>query len=123
MPWPWWTAAPEEEHPQLSEALSPVDSGHVRGTATTNQHLTGFWRIGVDNLGHWHGAPTSAYFKGSIDEVAVYPTALSASAVHKPYTVDVITPAAALLSAPSTKARAAVAAGVGAPAPVPSFPV
>ena len=94
-----------------------MDSGHVRGTATTNQHLTGFWRIGGDNLGHWPGAPTSAYFKGSIDEVAVYPTALSASAVHKHYTVGVITPAAALLSAPSTKARAAVAAGVGAPAP------
>ena len=52
----------------------------VRGTATTNQHLTGFWRIGGDNLGHWPGAPTSAYFKGSIGQVAVYPTALSASA-------------------------------------------
>ncbi|MGV0110190.1 PKD domain-containing protein [Arthrobacter sp. CP30] len=39
---------------------------------------TGYWRVGADNLSGWPGQPSSAALQGSIDEVAVYPTALSA---------------------------------------------
>ena len=43
---------------------------------------TGFWRVGGDNLsGTWTPAHTSTFFKGQIDDVAVYPTALSAAQV------------------------------------------
>jgi hypothetical protein len=46
---------------------------------------TGYWRIGYDNLSGWPSAPTSYYFKGSIDDAAVYSTALTGaqiSALH-----------------------------------------
>jgi hypothetical protein len=42
---------------------------------------TGYWRIGYDNLSGWPSAPTSYYFKGTIDDAAVYSTALTATKV------------------------------------------
>ena len=42
---------------------------------------TGYWRIGYDNLSGWPTAPTSYYFKGIIDDAAVYSTALTATQV------------------------------------------
>jgi signal peptidase I len=42
---------------------------------------TGYWKIGYDNLSGWPTAPTSYYFKGTIDDAAVYSTALTASQV------------------------------------------
>jgi hypothetical protein len=57
-------------------------------TATTvGQAYTGYWRIGGDSLAHWPGAPSSThyYFKGSIDEVAIYPSALTLTQVRKQY--------------------------------------
>lgn len=42
---------------------------------------TGFWRIGGDSLSSWSPRPTSGYLAGDIDDVAVYPAALSAQAV------------------------------------------
>jgi signal peptidase I len=42
---------------------------------------TGYWKIGYDNLSGWPSAPTSYYFKGTIDDAAVYSTALTASQV------------------------------------------
>lgn len=50
-------------------------------SVTTAQAYTGFWRVGGDNLGSWPGQPTSAYFRGAIDEVAVYGSALTSTQV------------------------------------------
>lgn len=49
------------------------------------QPFTGFWRLGGDNLNGWPDQPRSAYFAGTIDEVAVYPTALSGTQARDHY--------------------------------------
>jgi len=54
-------------------------------TVTSAQSYTGYWRIGYDLLSGWPSAPTSYYFKGTIDEAAVYPTALSLQRVQVHY--------------------------------------
>lgn len=41
----------------------------------------GVWRVGGDNLNGWTNRPASDYFNGTIDEVAVYPRALTAAEV------------------------------------------
>ncbi|QEM11103.1 LamG-like jellyroll fold domain-containing protein [Mucilaginibacter rubeus] len=42
----------------------------------------GYWKIGFDDLGgSWPSIPTSKYFNGSIDDVAIYNTELTSSAV------------------------------------------
>ena len=41
----------------------------------------GYWRIGGDNLNSWPSKPTSNFFKGSIDEVALYHHELTAAEV------------------------------------------
>ncbi|MGY1885444.1 PKD domain-containing protein [Blastococcus sp. SYSU DS0753] len=46
------------------------------------QEITGYWRIGGDRT--WSGAP---YFPGSIDEVAVYPTVLTAEQVARHHAI------------------------------------
>ncbi|WP_277959822.1 PKD domain-containing protein [Frigoribacterium faeni] len=55
-----------------------VDGKKVATDAGTTggQDYTGYWRIGGDN--NWDGAP---YFQGDIDDVSVYPAALSAKQV------------------------------------------
>jgi PKD repeat protein len=60
-----------------------VDGARVasRTDVTTGQYYSGFWRVGGDNLAGWTGRPTSDHIAGSLDEVAVYPTALSAATV------------------------------------------
>lgn len=57
--------------------------GELVGTAsqTGAQNFTGYWRIGGDNLNNWPSRPTSNTFTGTIDEVAVYTTVLSAEEV------------------------------------------
>lgn len=52
---------------------------------TSAQSYTGYWRIGYDNLAGWLEVPTSYYLKGTIDEVAIYPTALSLQRVEVHY--------------------------------------
>jgi PKD repeat protein len=47
------------------------------GATSTAQPYQGYWRIGGDSP--WNG---NAYFAGDIDEVAIYPTALSQDAVR-----------------------------------------
>ena len=54
--------------------------GHDGGT-TSAQSYAGYWRIGGDNLGGWPNQPASNFLSGSIDDVAIYATALSSSAV------------------------------------------
>jgi PKD repeat protein len=55
-----------------------VDGKQVaaRADTTSARAFSGYWRIGADNV--WSGAKT---FTGSIDEVAIYPTVLSAEQV------------------------------------------
>ncbi|WP_231486516.1 PKD domain-containing protein [Candidatus Blastococcus massiliensis] len=53
-----------------------------RTDTTSAQVYNGYWRVGGDTS--WSGA---AYFAGRIDEVAVYPTALSADRVANHYSV------------------------------------
>jgi PKD repeat protein len=60
-----------------------VDGKQVaaRSDATSAADIYGFWRVGYDNVGGWPGQPGSYAFAGDIDEVSVYPTALSAAQV------------------------------------------
>ncbi|HWU46764.1 MAG TPA: DNRLRE domain-containing protein [Humibacter sp.] len=58
-------------------------------SVTTNQSYTGYWRIGGGNLNGWPQQPLNSYFTGLLDEVAVYPTALSASDVASHYALGV----------------------------------
>lgn len=64
-----------------------VDGKRVgRDTGTTSgQPYAGYWRIGGDNLGSWPSRPSSDFLNGSIDDVAVYPTALTSTQVQKHY--------------------------------------
>ncbi|ROR67373.1 PKD repeat protein [Agrococcus jenensis] len=66
-----------------------VDGARVAqdATVTTAQNYAGYWRIGGDNLNGWPAQPSSASFRGAIDEVAVYSTALSSSQVSTHYAV------------------------------------
>jgi PKD repeat protein len=64
-----------------------VDGALVgRNTGTTvAQAYTGYWRIGGDNLNSWPNRPKSAYLNGSIDDVAIYPSALSLTQVRQQF--------------------------------------
>ncbi|RBY95120.1 radical SAM protein [Blastococcus sp. TF02-8] len=53
-----------------------------RTDAIMAQEITGYWRIGGDRT--WSGSP---FFNGRIDEVAVYPTVLTAEQVARHYTI------------------------------------
>lgn len=56
--------------------------------ASTNQAYQGYWRVGGDSLNWWPDQPTSHYFAGNIDEVAIYGSALSAARVDAHYTAS-----------------------------------
>jgi hypothetical protein len=62
--------------------------GALVGTSpnTVAQSYNGYWRVGGDQLHGWPSQPTSLFFKGIVDEAAVYPTALSASQVSAHFT-------------------------------------
>ena len=64
-----------------------VDGAPVaqRPDLTAGQAYDGYWRIGSDSLSGWPGAPTNRGFKGNLDEVAVYPSVLSAATVLTHY--------------------------------------
>jgi hypothetical protein len=58
--------------------------GVLIGTNSTTYYAEtydGYWRVGGDNLSGWPSRPTSNFFNGTIDEVAVYSTVLPASSV------------------------------------------
>ena len=46
-------------------------------SVTAGDPYQGYWRIGGDTLGAWPAAGVSGYLKGTIDEVATYPRALT----------------------------------------------
>jgi hypothetical protein len=52
---------------------------------TAAQVYNGYWRVGYDSLGGWAAHPTSNYLAATLDEIAVYPTALSAVRVAARY--------------------------------------
>nr|WP_269779424.1 PKD domain-containing protein [Propioniciclava soli] len=54
-------------------------------SATRAEDIPGYWRVGGDKMPNWPNAGTSAYFNGAIDEVAVYPTELTAAQVQAHY--------------------------------------
>lgn len=62
--------------------------GQVVGSdplTTTAQSYVGYWRIGGDNLNAWPNPPASNYFKGTLDNFAVYNVALTAAQVASHY--------------------------------------
>ncbi|WP_108718056.1 S-layer family protein [Miniimonas sp. S16] len=65
-----------------------VDGKRVgqRSDTTTAQSYTGYWRIGGDNIGGWPDQPSSFYFNGDIDDVAIYPSVLTTAQVRDHYT-------------------------------------
>jgi hypothetical protein len=54
-------------------------------TATGAGTAPGYWRLGGGNLAGWPNQPTSAYFAGSLDEFAVYDSALSSTTVTEQF--------------------------------------
>ena len=64
-----------------------VDAIRVATTTATGAGTApGYWRLGGGNLAAWPNQPTSAYFAGSLDEFAVYNTALSSATVTEQFT-------------------------------------
>lgn len=64
-----------------------VDGAEVGAdaTVTSGEPYNGYWRAGWDNLSGWTDAPTNAYFTGTLDELGVFPTQLSATTVAALY--------------------------------------
>ncbi len=52
-----------------------------RADTTQGEAYLGYWRLGGDNLAGWPSTPNTRNFIGFVDEIAVYPTALSAAQV------------------------------------------
>lgn len=50
-------------------------------SVTAPSAYSGYWRLGGDNLGGWPNVGSSTYLAGVIDDVAVYPGALTAAQV------------------------------------------
>ncbi len=73
-----------------------IDGLLIGSNSTTGaQSYSGYWRLGGDNLRGWalaqdsaSSAPPSYYFDGSMDEVAVYPSALGQSQVAAHYAAN-----------------------------------
>jgi PKD repeat protein len=61
-----------------------------RADVTSGLSINGYWRIGADTLSGWPSRPLLGdRYAGSVDDVAIYPTVLSAAAVQDHYTVAV----------------------------------
>lgn len=64
----------------LDGALQASDA-----SVTTAQSYAGYWRVGGDNLSGWPNRPTSNWLSGTIDDVSIYPSGLSAAQVSNHY--------------------------------------
>jgi len=66
-----------------------VDGARVgsRADVVSGRNTSGYWRIGGDSLRSWTSRPSSDYFSGTIAQAAIYPSALSASAIQSHYTI------------------------------------
>tara|TARA_R110002020_G_scaffold214865_6_gene422051 strand:- start:2888 stop:8005 length:5118 start_codon:yes stop_codon:yes gene_type:complete len=56
-----------------------------RAEVTYGRTYNGYWRVGGDQLSSWSSRPSSDYFAGTIDEVAVYRAPLTATEVQAHY--------------------------------------
>jgi PKD repeat protein len=56
-----------------------------RADIRTGMARNGWWRVGGDNLSNWPNRPSSDYFAGAVDEVAVYHHGLSATRIRDHY--------------------------------------
>lgn len=45
----------------------------------------GYWRVGYNNLSGWTSAPSDYYFNGSLDDIAVYNSSITATDVYALY--------------------------------------
>ncbi len=66
----------------LDGALIGTDS-----TVTSGLAYPGYWHIGGDAFTGWTSQPTSQFLAATIDEVAIYPAALTVAQVSSHYTV------------------------------------
>jgi PKD repeat protein len=64
-----------------------VDGNLVASNANVKkaQVYRGYWRVGGDNLGSWPSAPSREAIAANVDEVAVYPAALSLGRIRSHY--------------------------------------
>ena len=85
----------------------------AQNVVTGNEQYYGNWHVGGDRLTGWPNNPTSGYFAGQIDEVAVYAAPLSAQQVANHNSLarsGVVPPPPADTTAPSTPGSVAAAA-------------
>jgi len=56
-------------------------------TMTTCQSYgaNGYWRVGYDNLSGWTNPPTDYYFTGTLDDIVIYKSSLTASQIFSLY--------------------------------------
>ncbi|MCA0295768.1 MAG: PKD domain-containing protein [Actinobacteria bacterium] len=59
-----------------------------RSDVTAGEAYLGYWKVQGDNLDGWANRPNSNNFTGLVDEVAIYPTALSQTDVLDLYTAS-----------------------------------
>lgn len=64
---------------------APVGSTSGGQTALTSPRQ-GTWDVAFDSSAGWTGEPTSSYWKGSLDEVAIYNGTLTAARISAHYT-------------------------------------
>jgi signal peptidase I len=66
------------QHGAFQDAAIYVDGlQKVSGSTAKTTFYSGWWRVGYGSLPTGTGYPASANFTGSVDEVAIYPTALT----------------------------------------------
>ncbi len=59
-----------------------------RTDTTSGDPYTGYWRVGGDSLGGWTSSPSSANLAGTIDEVSIYPSALTKDQIMAQWTAS-----------------------------------
>lgn len=81
--WHKATVSVAPQSPGLQATLYIDNQAPVASNMKTPPSYEGYWRVGYDSMSTsvWRNAPTSAYFAGSVDNAAVYHTALSATQV------------------------------------------
>jgi len=66
-----------------------IDGELQASSATMNTPETytgnGYWRVGYNQLSGWSNTPGNPYFTGSLDDIAIYNTTISASQVYTLY--------------------------------------
>jgi PKD repeat protein len=96
-----------------------VDGQQVaaRADTTSAEDIFGYWRVGGDTIDTtWPSRPTSTFFSGSIDEVAIFPTVLTPAQIADQWSVSRgaptnAPPVAAFTSSTSTLTAALNATG------------